>query len=120
VNYMSTTLGRRIRPRDLTRMSLLEFLRARLRMSLGAIHQSIEARLPDLETAGLLGTDLTQPVLAVRLVVTDAAGAAVEVSDTFYRADRYRYEVETQLPPPGRRPDARDPRPRRARTVRQP
>lgn len=120
VNYMSTVLGRRIRPRDLTRMSLLEFLRDRLRMPLGAIHQSIEARLPDLETAGLLDTDLTQPVLAVRLVVTDDAGAAVEVSDTFYRADRYRYEVETQLPPPGRRPDARDTRPRRARTVRQP
>jgi len=120
VNYMSTALGRRIRPRDLTRMSLLEFLRDRLRMPLGAIHQSIEARLPDLETAGLLDTDLTQPVLAVRLVVTDAAGRAVEVSDTFYRADRYRYEVETRLPPPGRRPDARDARPRRARTVRQP
>jgi DNA-binding GntR family transcriptional regulator len=89
-------------------------------MPLGAIHQSIEARLPDLETAGLLDTDLTQPVLAVRLIVTDAAGRPVEVSDTFYRADRYRYEVETRLPPPGRRPDARDARPRRARTVRQP
>jgi GntR family transcriptional regulator len=120
VNYMSTALGRRIRPRDLTRISLLEFLRDRLRMHLGTIHQSIEARLPDIETAGLLGTDLTQPVLAVRLVVTDVAGRPVEVSDTFYRADRYRYEVQTRLPPPGRRPDARDTRPRRARTVRQP
>jgi GntR family transcriptional regulator len=120
VNYMSTALGRRIRPRDLTRISLLEFLRDRLRMHLGTIHQSIEARLPDIETAGLLGTDLTQPVLAVRLVVTDAAGRPVEVSDTFYRADRYRYEVETRLPPARRRPDARNPRPRRARTVRQP
>jgi GntR family transcriptional regulator len=121
VNYMRTALGQRIRPRDLTRISLLEFLRDRLRMHLGAIHQSIEARLPDIETAGLLGTDLTQPVLAVRLVVTAAAGPPVEVSDTFYRADRYRYEVETRLPPARRRPDARDTRPRRgARTVRQP
>jgi GntR family transcriptional regulator len=120
VNYMPTALGRRIRPRDLTRISLLEFLRDRRRMPLGTIHQAIEARLPDVETAGLLGTDLTRPVLAVRLVVTDAAGRAVEVSDTFYRADRYRYEVETRLPPPGRRPDAQDTRPRRARTVRQP
>ena len=120
VNYMPTALGQRIRPRDLTRISLLEFLRDRLRMDLGTIHQSIEARLPDIETAGLLGTDLTRPVLAVRLVVTDASGRPVEVSDTFYRADRYRYEVETRLPPARRRPDARDTRPRRARTVRQP
>lgn len=120
VNYMPTTLGQRIRPRDLTRISLLEFLRDRLRMRLGAIHQSIEARLPDIETAALLGTDLTQPVLAVRLVVTEASGRPVEVSDTFYRADRYRYEVETRLPPARRRPDVQETRPRRARTVRQP
>src|SRR5262249_18026563 len=117
VNYMLTTLGRRIRPRDLTRISLLEFLRDRLRMCLGAIHQSIEARLPDIETAALLGTDLTQPVLAVRLVVTEASGRPVEVSDTFYRADRYRYQVETRLPPARRRADARGIRPRRARTA---
>lgn len=121
VNYMRTALGQPIRARDLTRISLLEFLRDRLRIPLGTIHQSIAARLPDVETAGLLSIDLTQPVLTVRLVVTAAAGRPVEVSDTFYRADRYRYEVETRLPPARRRPDARDPRPRHsARTVRQP
>jgi GntR family transcriptional regulator len=103
VNYMRPSLGQRIRPRDLVRVSLLEFLRDRLGMKLGAIHQSIEARLPDVETAGLLGTDLTEPVLALRLVVTDIAGNPVEVSDAFYRADRYRYEVETRLPPARRR-----------------
>lgn len=110
VNFMDTSLGERIRARDLTRISLLEFLRDRLGVRLGAIHQSISARLPDVETAGLLETDLTQPVLAVRLVVTDVAARPVEVSDAFYRADRYRYEVETGLPPAKRRPAARKPR----------
>jgi GntR family transcriptional regulator len=104
VNYMKTSLGERIRARDLTRISLLEFLRDRLGLRLGTIHQSMSARLPDVETARLLGTDLTQPVLAIRLVVMDQAGTPVEVSDTFYRADRYRYEVETGLPPAKRRP----------------
>jgi hypothetical protein len=43
------------------------------------------------------------------------------VSDAFYRADRYRYELETRLPPARRRLNVRDARPRRrARTVRQP
>jgi GntR family transcriptional regulator len=121
VNYMPRSLGARIRARDLSRISLLEFLRDRLGMRLGAIHQSLEARLPDVETAGLLGTDLTEPVLALRLVVSDVAGRAVEVSDAFYRADRYRYEVETRLPPARRRPAVRDIRPRRgARAVLQP
>lgn len=104
VNYMPTSLGERIRARDLTRTSLLEFLRDRLGLRLGAIHQSISARLPDVETARLLETDLTQPVLAIRLVVMDVAGTPVEVSDTFYRADRYHYEVETGLPPAKGRP----------------
>jgi len=66
-----------------------------------------------METAKLLRTDLTQPVLALRLVVTDATGTPVEVSDTFYRADRYRYESETRLPRSRRRPRLRDGRPRR-------
>jgi GntR family transcriptional regulator len=103
VNYMLPSLGQRIRPRDLTRLSLLEFLRDRLGLRLGAIRQSLEARLPDVETARLLEIDLTQPVLTLRLVVTDDAGNPVEVSDAFYRADRYRYEVETRLPPARRR-----------------
>src|SRR5437773_799135 len=66
-------------------------------------------------------TDLTQPVLALRLVVTDVAGTPVEVSDAFYRADRYRYEVKTQLPPARRQPTVRETRSRRGgRTVLQP
>jgi GntR family transcriptional regulator len=120
VNYMPPALGARIRPRDLARTSLLELLRDRLRLRLGTIRQSIEARLPDVEVAGLLGIDLTAPVLAVRLVVHDVAGQPVEVADTSYRADRYRYETETRLPP-ARPPAARHARPRpRARAPRQP
>lgn len=98
VNYLREELGRRIRPRDLQQLSMLEFLRDRLRLRLGVIRQSIEARLPDEEVAGLLEIDLTQPVLFVRLAVPEAGGQPLEICDTFYRADRYRYEVETRLP----------------------
>jgi GntR family transcriptional regulator len=98
VNYMREDLGRRIRPSDLLRLSMLEFLRDRLKLELGVIRQSIDARLPDEEIAGLLGIDLTQPVLFIRLLVPDTAGMTVEICDTYYRADRYRYEVEARLP----------------------
>jgi GntR family transcriptional regulator len=94
VNYVVPAIGRRIRAADLRRYSMLEFLRDRLQIRLGPIRQSIEARLPDDEVASLLGIDLTQPVLGVRLMVADQRGRLVEVADTFYRADRYRYEVE--------------------------
>lgn len=110
VNYMKEALGNRIRPRDLTRLSMLEFLRDRLRIRLGMIREQIEARLPDDEVASLLGIDLTQPVLVLRLIVRGAHGGCLQVSDAFYRADRYRYEMDTRLPP--RRPR----RPRRGKT----
>jgi GntR family transcriptional regulator len=99
VNYMTMEIGRRIRPKDLRRYSMLEFLRDRLKIPLGTIRQLIEARMPDDEVASLLGIDLTQPVLFVRVMVSDKQGNPVEIADTFYRADRYRYEVELPLLP---------------------
>jgi GntR family transcriptional regulator len=99
VNYMAVDIGRRIRPKDLRRYSMLEFLRDRLKIPLGMIRQLIEARMPDDEVASLLGIDLTQPVLFIRVMVSDKQGNPVEVADSFYRADRYRYEVEMPLLP---------------------
>ena len=54
---MKEALGNRIRPRDLTRLSMLELLSDRLRIRLGMISEQIEARLPDDEVASLLGID---------------------------------------------------------------
>ena len=76
---------------------MLEFLRDHLRIRFGRMRQVIEARLPDEETASLLESDLTQPVLFARLFVSDARGRPVEIADTSYRADRCRYEIETPL-----------------------
>lgn len=102
VNYMTMDIGQRVRPNDLRRYSMLAFLRDRLKIPLGVIRQSIEARLPDVEVASLLGIDLTQPVLYIRVMVSDKQGNPVEIADNFYRADRYRYEVEVPLLSPRR------------------
>lgn len=99
VNYMHAKLGKRIRAKDLRLRSMLELLRDRLGIALGPIRQEIEARMPDEEVASLLEIDLARPVLLVRLLVSDKRGHPVEIADTFYRADRYRYEVETPLLP---------------------
>ncbi len=93
VNYMAPELGRRIRKQDLARYSMLEVLRNKLRIRLGPVRQQLEARMPDEEVAGLLGIDLTRPVLLLRLLVSDSRGRPVEMADAFYRADRYRYEL---------------------------
>ncbi len=94
VNYLPVALGSRVKAADLERSTMLEFLRDRLHVPIGRIRQAVEARMPDEEVASLLEIDLTQPVLFVQLQVSDTSGAPVEIADTFYRADRYRYEVD--------------------------
>lgn len=94
INYVPLPLGLRVKAADLERSTMLEFLRDRLHVPIERIRQSIEARMPDEEVASLLEIDLTQPVLYVQLQVWDRNGAPVEIADTFYRADRYRYEVD--------------------------
>lgn len=94
VNYVPLPLGSRVKAADLERSTMLEFLRDRLHVPIARLRQSVEARMPDEEVASLLEIDLTQPVLYVRLQVWDERGAPVEIADTFYRADRYRYEVD--------------------------
>jgi len=97
INHMRVELGRRIRARDLERHSLLELLRDRLKIRLRPIRHVIEARMPDEAVASLLGIDLTQPILVLRLLVSDTRGEPVEIAETFYRADRYRYESAMPL-----------------------
>jgi GntR family transcriptional regulator len=100
VNQMRQGIGNKIRARDLRRSSMLELLRDRLHLTLVLMHEQLEARLPDDETASLLGIDLTQPVLVLRVIVRDADGRCLQLSEAFYRADRYRYELDTRLPLP--------------------
>jgi GntR family transcriptional regulator len=115
LNYVPMELGSRITTRALRRYSMLEFLRDRLRIEFGDMRQIIEARLPDDELASLLGITLTQPVLFLRLLVSDRSGKPVQISDTFYRGDRYRHEVDAPALLPGSRTGARPGGPARDR-----
>jgi GntR family transcriptional regulator len=99
INYMPYILGRRIRLVDLARISMLEILRDKLAIPLGPVHQQLEARMPDEEIAALLRIDLTQPTLLLRLLVSDKDRRPLEVADSFYAGDRYRYELRNQTVP---------------------
>jgi GntR family transcriptional regulator len=98
VNYVRSEVGRRITASELERFSMLEILRDRLHLKLGVLRQSIAATLPDEAVAVLLETDVSQPVLMVRLIVHDKSGQPIQVCEAFYRGNGYRYEVEVQLP----------------------
>lgn len=110
VNYLPMWLARRVRLEDLQRYGMREVLNQRLGIPRGITTETIGARLPDEEIASLLGTDLTQPVLSVRLNVADAAGKPLQVADTFYRVDRYEYQLDVLPDGSVVRPAARTPR----------
>jgi GntR family transcriptional regulator len=94
VNYLPMHIGRRIALKDLRGHSMLDLLRGRLRILLGTMRQTIQAVTPDDEVASLLEIDVTQPVLFLRRLVPDTRGNPVQVSDMFYRGERFRYEME--------------------------
>jgi GntR family transcriptional regulator len=93
VNYLPVELGRRISVAALRRHAMLSLLQHRLRIPLGRVEQSLEARLPDDRVAGLLEIPLSDPVLFSRLLVFDTRGRPVQVVDAFYRSDRTSYKV---------------------------
>jgi GntR family transcriptional regulator len=97
-NYVLLNVAKRIKDGDLRRFSMLEILRDRLKLKLGPLRQSIWADLPDETIAGLLRSDVAQPVLSVRLVVRGEKGEPIQVCEAFYRGKTYRYETETYLP----------------------
>lgn len=110
INYLPLWLASRLQLEDLQRYGMREVLNQRLGIPRGITMETIGARLPDEEIASLLGTDLTQPVLSVRLNVSDAAGKPIQVADTFYRVDRYEYRLEVLPDGSVVRPSARESR----------
>lgn len=111
INYLPMWLASRLPQEDLQRYGMREVLNQRLGIPRGTTRETIGARLPDEEIASLLGTDLTQPVLSVRLNVSDATGKPLQVADTFYRVDRYEYRLEVLPDGSVVRPPARKSRP---------
>src|SRR5579872_318834 len=97
-NYVRLDVAKRIKNTELQRFSMLEIMRDRLKLNLGPLRQSVRAELPDENIAGLLRSDVSEPVLAIRLVVHGRDGTPIQLCDAFYRGRTYRFETETFLP----------------------
>lgn len=94
VNHLPPAWGQRISDRDLTQHTMLWVLEEKLRIPLGMIRQSVEAVKADAEIASHLKASVFDPILYIESVVQTVEGRPVEVADTYFRADRYKYTVE--------------------------
>lgn len=94
VNYVLPEFGGKITEQDLAEHSMLRLLEDKVQVPVGTIRHAVEAIKADPEVAGLLELAPLEPVLYIQSLVRSAEGHPVEVAESFFRADRYRYTVE--------------------------
>ena len=94
MNYLPPKLAKNIPHEDIRTRSMLHILKSRLRIPLGKIQQTLEARVADSEVADHLSIGVLAPVLYVETFVHSKSGEPVEFSQIYYRGDQHRYSVE--------------------------
>lgn len=104
VNYVLPEFGEKIAEQDLTEHAMLRVLQEKAKVVLGTVRHSVEALKADNEIASLLEVNPLDPVLYIETVVRSAEGHPVEVANTYFRADRYRYTVELTWSEPSKSP----------------
>lgn len=94
INYMPPEIGIKVSEEDLRQHTMLSILEQKLQIPLGTIRHIVEAIKADIEIASLLSIGVFDPILYIETDVFSQAGNPVEIVDTYFRADRYRYTVE--------------------------
>ncbi|WNI14883.1 GntR family transcriptional regulator [Actinacidiphila sp. ITFR-21] len=97
-NYVRPELAARIDPADLERWPMTKVLRDVLGVRISRITDTVEARLADPETAGLLDVPLLSPILHYTGVTYDDRGQAVDVVRIHYRGDGFSFTVTMETP----------------------
>ncbi len=91
--YMPANLVRGLRPQDLERGSVYRVLEERLRLPIDRAEQRVEAVPATRFHARLLEVPVGSPLLLGRRRAYLTTGQLFEVTRTYYRADRYFFQV---------------------------
>ncbi|WP_299537737.1 GntR family transcriptional regulator [uncultured Streptomyces sp.] len=92
-NYVRPDVAARLDAADLGRWPMTKVLRDAVGVPISRITDTVDARLADPETAGLLGVPLLSPVLHVTGVTYDTDDRVVDVALIRYRGDRFSFSV---------------------------
>jgi GntR family transcriptional regulator len=92
-NHVVPELGERVETADLERWPMTKVLRDSLGVRISRITDTVQARLADPETAGLLGVPLLSPILHYTGVTYDDRDRVVDVARIHYRGDRFSFSV---------------------------
>jgi GntR family transcriptional regulator len=93
INYLPMDIGKHIREEDLYKKPMLQILEQDLGVLFTEAFQTIEASFADHEVAGKLGIAPGLPILYVERTMFGKGRKPVELVQTFYRGDMYKYIV---------------------------
>lgn len=92
-NWVRPELAERFDPEELVRQPMTKVLRDVAGADIGRITDTVQARLADPETAGLLDVPLLSPILHYTGVIHDTANRVLDVTVIHYRGDRFSFTV---------------------------
>ncbi|MEE1942746.1 GntR family transcriptional regulator [Streptomyces sp. TRM 70361] len=95
-NLVRPELAARVDPDDLARWPMTKVLRDTVGVRISRITDTVQARLADPETAGLLDVPLLSPILHYTGVTYDDTGRVVDVARIRYRGDRFSFSVTVE------------------------
>jgi GntR family transcriptional regulator len=93
INYLPINIGIRIIEKDLLRKPLLQIMEEDLGIRFTEAFQTIEASFADQEVSERLGIISGSPILLVERIMYTQKRKPVEVVQTSYRGDLYKYIV---------------------------
>ena len=93
INYLPFDIGRRITEKDLLRKPLLQIMEQDLGIQFTEAFQTIEASFADQEVSEQLGIVSGSPILLVERIMYTKKRKPVEVVQSSYRGDLYKYIV---------------------------
>jgi GntR family transcriptional regulator len=94
MNFLPSNLGQKVTRKDILNRSMFDIIKKRLRIRIGKINQTFEARTADNEVAEHLKIGILDPVLYVETFAYDVGGEPVEFSQIYYRGNRHKYSIE--------------------------
>lgn len=92
-NYMPLEIGERVDVKELRSRPMLEVLRSTMGINISHGVQYVEAVVADYEVAQALDVGVSSPILYLETTIYEDKGSPVELVQTFYRPDQFRYSV---------------------------
>lgn len=93
-HFLPQDIAKRIKNEDLLKYSMLDLLAKQLGMKLKRGIQHIKAISANHEIAEALSISVSSPVLLLESTIFDQENAPTQITQSFYRSDKFRYTME--------------------------